>query len=301
MTETTEAAGLPSPHQGQAPQAGKPGGRMPEGLPLRALPLFYFLHVPKTAGTSLKQVFNRMFGRFYFQFDPAQHREPVEAGGEAIWRTPGFYSQYLMIGGHSPFQHPIVQESRGRRKIFVAVMRDPVARVISHYDFIRRQPQHPQHADLRDRSLLDAFENSQQFCRASTNEQLRYIFGTKDLASANSTLSRRNYIISRVEDLELFVDAIAAISGVPRTPAIPRTNTKTEPSSVSLPPAHTQPDYEEARERIRVANADEETFLRERLSGVLTTQALVPVPAVRPQAAHPTGQSVVGEAAEQVA
>ncbi len=128
----------------------------------------------------------------------------------------GVYNRYLMIAGHIPFDHPAVQNARGRRAIYVAAMRDPVDRAVSFYDYVRRMPKHWLHEELQSLSLLDAFEQSDRFREHTVNRQLAYVFGAAAFSEHDRLLAERNYIIGRFDQLETLVDRVSAVSGLPR-------------------------------------------------------------------------------------
>ncbi len=70
---------------------------MPRGLPFRALPLFFFLHVPKVAGMSLQAGFKGMFGQSAKRGGLFRHIAPDELRAAAKterkpWDQPGFYT-----------------------------------------------------------------------------------------------------------------------------------------------------------------------------------------------------------------
>lgn len=251
---------------------------MPRGLPLRALPLFYFLHVHKTAGTSLRMVLNQMFRPYVHITTAAAINKEFKDTKRRIWLEADFYEKHILIGGHIPYLHPIVQSKRPqRRKVFASVLRDPVARVVSHYDYIRRHPDHWLHGEVLDRSLLEAFRASERFRKVHVNEQLRIVFGTPSVPEAEDILAKQNYILATMDKLEGFVDAISASSGLARPPAIPHVNGKTDSSQPAMQLAHEQPDFDLAVELIREANRPEEEFIARNLRQVLVTTSLAPV------------------------
>ncbi|MCX8134591.1 MAG: sulfotransferase family protein [Roseococcus sp.] len=254
-------------------------GDMPSGLPLRALPLYIFLHVPKTAGTSARQMFRWMTGDFYFMYVNERHQP--RPGGRAAWEEPGFFDRYLMIGGHFDITHPIVQTARstGRRVIFLGVVRDPVARVVSLYDFVRRQPTHPLHAELAQRSLLEAVQQGGSFLRSyAVNAQLLQLFGTADPDRIEEVLAQENFVLGRQDALEAFFDAVAAVSGLPRPRRVPRANTAEKLDGPQATPAREQPGFEEAKARLAELNRAEVEFLGRRIPRLLITARPRPVP-----------------------
>lgn len=246
---------------------------MPTGLPLRALPLFFFLHIPKTAGTSLIDTFSSMFGDYALRHEDflnkvGDHQEMYRV----IDQSAGFFDRYLMIMGHMNLHNPLVVRAN-RRCIFFSVLRDPVARVVSHYDFLRRHSDHPLHAEVRDRSLLQAFREAPVFRRVSVNEQLLQIFGTAELDEVENALKRRNYVLGRQERLAEFINAVEAVTGLRRGAPVPRLNAALPVEPMTR--ASEQPDFDEAVAAIAEANRAESEFLR-RMPSVLATVTLNP-------------------------
>jgi hypothetical protein len=257
----------PPPEQGSRHAAA--GGEMPAGLPLRALPLYFFLHIPKTAGTSLRHTLAAMFGGFaYIHHEAGDLRRLAE-------EDPALLDRLLLVGGHMPADNPLARRA-ARRTVFLSVFREPVARVASLYDHIRRDPGHPLHGELRELSLPRAFEGSERFRVAAVNRQLRMVFGTDDPARIRGALRTRSYVLGRTERLDAFLDAVEAATGLP-CPAgtIPRAGTAPErPAAES---ARAQRGFDAAVALIGAANAAEAAFLEECLpSGVRATAPWAP-------------------------
>lgn len=250
-----------------------PVGTMPTGLPLRALPLFVFLHVPKTAGTSARQMFLWMLGDFYFAFDPAQHQ--VGPHDPAVWEEPGFFDRYLMVGGHLGYRFQMLSWARrtGRRLIFVTCLREPVSRVVSFYDFVRKRPSHPLHQELRHRTLFQALDLPEVREQHWANAQLTQIFGSPTPQAVDKALASENYVIGRQDRFEAFLDAVSAVMGIPRMRTIPRENTAEGSGGVRAEPAAAQPDFARALERVAEMNRAESAFITQRVPDVLITTA----------------------------
>lgn len=243
--------------------------QFPSGsLPIQATPLYFFLHVPKTAGTSVGRILSQMFAGYVLHHGGRDLMALLE-------KEPTLLDRYLLVSGHMGIGHPIVATAQ-RRKLFLTVMRDPASRVVSHYDYIRSRPEHPQYEELSRVSLLKAFNSCVRFREASTNAQLRQVFGTADLGQIDSALRQRNYILGRSDGLDAFLNAVQAVSGLPRPADIPRLNTAGEQVN-PFERARAQGDYAEAIEAIIAANTAETLFLQERLppGATLVTTALM--------------------------
>jgi hypothetical protein len=102
-----------------------------------------FLHIPKTAGSTL----SRMLNRFY----PPQRihtlKTPDIAGAIAEFRGWPDERRHAvaLLKGHQPFGlHALL--APGAR--YITVLRHPVPRIISHYHYLRNNPGHFMHERL---------------------------------------------------------------------------------------------------------------------------------------------------------
>lgn len=246
-------------------------GGMPTGLPLRVLPIFFFLHVPKTAGTSLIDVFSQMFGGHALR-----HEELLEKVGDhaemlrLIDARTGFFDRYLMVMGHMNLWNPLVVRA-DRRRVFLSVFREPVARVVSHYEYLRRHPEHPFHAEVAGRTLFEAFERAPNFRRVSVNEQLLQVFGTADPAEIKAAMACNSYVVGKTERMDAFLDAAEAATGLRYRGPVPLLNAAAKGEGTTATGG--QPDFADAVRAIREANRAEIEFF-EAMPPVLATQAL---------------------------
>lgn len=95
-----------------------------------------FQHIPKTAGSTLHTIFNRKCRRqrIHNVFGGDHSDESIEA----FRRLPENHRREIdLLKGHMPFglHRDLPQEA-----VYVTVLREPVARVISQYKYIRRNP-----------------------------------------------------------------------------------------------------------------------------------------------------------------
>lgn len=246
-------------------------------VPARLVPLFVFLHVPKTAGSSLRLAMSRMFGPHVRFFTKSEELAPTPEN-VAAWATPAFYNRHLLIGGHVRRNHAVVQPAHlNRRIIYVAMFRDPVKRAVSGYDFSRRFPGHPIRDFLADKTLLQAATMPGPFRDRYVNDQMRYVFGSPNPKKAARVLHEGNYIVAPVEKLEEFLDTLAATSGLPRPATPPRLNTSSQLDAAGIQKASEQPDHEEALAALAEANADEIGFINEHLTDVVVTMRRRPL------------------------
>lgn len=97
---------------------------------------YFFLHIPKTAGTTLNTIFDKNFdaGRVLDLYTASQHRELANISYDDI-------AGYDLVRGHifiSDFAQ--ILDGPVRFKVFT-FLRDPVQRVISEYNFLKLWPE----------------------------------------------------------------------------------------------------------------------------------------------------------------
>lgn len=248
------------------PDAPAPAGhgaqRAPFGIEPRLTPLYHFLHIPKTAGTSVSRVFDRMFRSLV-----------LYAGGidlAAVVRTdPAFFHNYLLVTGHIDVNNPAAAAGV-RENVFLSVFRDPAPRAASLYDYIRATPKHPLHVPLQDLTLAEAFRGFPPFRSQVVNAQLRTVFGTTAMPQVRLALQTRNYVLGRADALDDFIDAVAHYTGFPRPPAVPRLNASERRAS-GPEPARTQAGFDEVMAEIAEASKYEANFIRQWLTFPLST------------------------------
>src|SRR5262245_43916521 len=107
----------------------------------------YFLHIPKTAGTTFRTLLESRFR--------PEEVCPVYGRRELAGLAPGALDSYRLFRGHLGFLLPAVL---GRPLTILTLLREPVSTVVSMYHFFRRLPEHPLHPVIeRERLTLDEF------------------------------------------------------------------------------------------------------------------------------------------------
>jgi hypothetical protein len=147
-------------------------------------PVLIFLHIPKTAGSTLTLILSRQYpaGVTFFTGGPKRPRpEQLEA------LSMGERERFDCLAGHLRFG---VHRLLPRPARYITMVRDPVERLISAYYYIRGLPEHPMH----ERVLREGLSLEQYVRLAPSDEQVRILSGTAGAATTRETLeqARRN-------------------------------------------------------------------------------------------------------------
>jgi Galactose-3-O-sulfotransferase len=109
-------------------------GPAPGDQQLRAHGILIFLHLPKTAGSTFRRILERQYGS-----DAVLGLYESTFGDEVARLTPEQMGSTRVLAGHFYFG---VHHHLPGPWSYLTFLRDPVERVISHYHFVRRQPEH---------------------------------------------------------------------------------------------------------------------------------------------------------------
>ena len=106
--------------------------------------LLYYLHIPKTGGTSFTDILIANFKPSESSFSRLVH--------EFVKIPPEVIANYKAISGH--YYYNITPFTR-RTPIYITMLRDPVERTISDYAQMRRSAPHYGHQLANSQSLLE--------------------------------------------------------------------------------------------------------------------------------------------------
>lgn len=145
---------------------------------LGELPKLFFFHIPKCAGTSLWNALGDIYGpRRVFAVSEERSQRRFHA------MTSARASRYHVFGGHGWL--PDYREKLSGIDSYqrLTVVRDPVARVLSAYNYIAQSPSHPQFEQVGGMTLAE-------FARIEmSNMQTRLLCGREDWQAALAILT----------------------------------------------------------------------------------------------------------------
>ena len=175
----------------------------------------FFVHIPKCAGSSFRQVLKRWFGRasvFLDTHDPGE----LERAVKRLGRPP------RAIAGHIPFG---LHAGVLKRPCYVSLVRHPLDRFVSGYGHARRTPDSPMHEAALRLDLEAFYDFTLQDPRAHGRTvaiQCHFLSRTRSFDEARQVIDRSYALLAPIERYESFVEACAERFGRDPTPPPPR-------------------------------------------------------------------------------
>ncbi|MFT4412435.1 sulfotransferase family 2 domain-containing protein [Fredinandcohnia humi] len=125
--------------------------------------LYIYMHIPKTGGTTLKNIIKKQYDRREVWFHMEKDMIPkLEQKKIDLLKCVGGHCWY---GIHQHFERPYH---------YFTMLRHPIDRVISEYYYILERPKHKAHAEVK-RMNLEEF--IRRFPLKSSNQQTRRLSG----------------------------------------------------------------------------------------------------------------------------
>lgn len=174
-----------------------------------------FLHIEKAAGTSQRALLYQSFGKenvYWYGADPNRkkfRKDDVEKS--------------FVIGGHKKFDFYSpsrkswlfrwltsgYKESDLKPDAFgyIAVIRDPVERVVSFFNYCRTQEyDNWSRRGLDPNSLRKTLHESRAFRRVVRNAQCRYLSGAESFEKSKENISKNKFVVASLEHIERLND-----------------------------------------------------------------------------------------------
>lgn len=157
---------------------------------MTAMEKLVFIHIEKTAGSAQRQLVYDNCGKdnvHWFSDNSISNR--LKAVGTLDQR---------ILGGHYGWSF-YKQPAYG----YITVVREPVGRVLSLYQYLRTKEYASwKHWGLHSSSLRLTLEKSARFRRMINNGQCRYLSGARDYEQTMEHISKHRYLISSLESVD---------------------------------------------------------------------------------------------------
>jgi hypothetical protein len=176
-------------------------------------PVLCFVHIPKTAGTTLNSILTRQYGRKHIFVLSKNRPDALPESFRKLRR--GKRKKCRVMKGHFPYGF---HEVLDRPYLYMTLFRDPVERVISHYHYVMRSGEHYIHKHLGDElpGLKDYIESD--VVREVKNGQTYMMVGPKvmkrgeNVAEQAKKILRENFAI--VGTAERFDESLLVMKAV---------------------------------------------------------------------------------------
>lgn len=156
-------------------------------------PLDIFLHIPKTAGTTLHNIIWREYAEGVYTLDYGVQTLETFRGLD-----PAGQAQIRLLTGHLTFG---AHEGLQRPTRYFTIMRDPVELVLSFYYYIRSRPDHPQHP-LANRLSLPDFIASKRNPDVHNAQTHLIAGGSANLDQAKANIQQHFLLVGLTEQFD---------------------------------------------------------------------------------------------------
>ena len=189
-------------------------------------PAVVFTHIPKTGGTTFEAILARNYppNTVVHINSPVLHRNPA-----VLFKTGSFPK--VVMGHHG--LHQVLYRFIDREIAHVTLLRDPIARVVSYFHYLKTSPNHTLHGQVRKLTLREfaaaplsnELDNGQTMRLAGFQ---RRGFGSplidddKALSRARDTLERRVTVFGLTEEYPRFLLMCRQLLAWPDVFCLPR-------------------------------------------------------------------------------
>ena len=156
----------------------------------------YFLHIPKTAGTSLITILDSYF--------PSENILKAHDWGELLPQMPLDFSKFQFVRGH--FGYSITRLIHN--PLCITMLRDPVNQMISAYKMLSRQEKDIEHFKIpTDKNLSQLIEGP--YLNGLKNPQTHWLVIEQDILSRTKSFSKDELKNYRPEEDESLLPKIS--------------------------------------------------------------------------------------------
>jgi hypothetical protein len=176
--------------------------------------MIIFIHIPKTAGTSIFDWLTKATGRKLSWYSK-------ENTPEMFFRDPENRKRFLAYGGH--FDYGQVKPYLAPDDFVFSVVREPVELAASHYNQIAvRDGKHPLHQVTVGKTLIEAAKDDKKLFGELSNNQCWYLSRQREFAKAWPIIEEYKpnlYTMRQLDQLTRDISKFLGIAGVPDLPS----------------------------------------------------------------------------------
>lgn len=138
--------------------------------------IIIFLHIPKTAGTTLFNIINNQYNieerMVYYPIDNPNFNKFLAQLKERLNEDQ---NKVKVVYGHFPFG---IQKQINKSFSYITMLRNPIERVLSTYYFIQRNFEHPLHSKVVDMNIKEFLTSNDELIQKNVfNVQTDFISG----------------------------------------------------------------------------------------------------------------------------
>ncbi len=164
--------------------------------------IIVFFHIPKTAGTSFRHLVWKNLNKDEV-FWHGQDNQFISS------KQPKELEKFKFIGGHFGFSNNKIK-TLPKKKLYISLLRKPIERVISHFNYIK---QRPDHALYSAENLEETLSKTTPFRKDSENSQCRYISGKSSAKETIAIIEQHPFIIGRTDKIDVFLEKLNLVLG----------------------------------------------------------------------------------------
>jgi hypothetical protein len=159
-------------------------------------PKVIYLHIPKTAGKAFEQVARKNY----------VNNCSLSTNGKF---SPDAWKESTLIGGH--FFYSWYERMSGKR-LFLSVIRDPVDRAISRFNYYRNNRSRAEFRESRNYDhddFMKTIRNSPYDAEFVDNYQCRYLSGRMKFSAVEKAFKSNAFIVGRYEEMDKWLELLA--------------------------------------------------------------------------------------------
>lgn len=169
-------------------------------------------HIERSAGSSLLAAFIDLFGvARVHDLRPVGAAQPCDMGR-------GEKARLWLLTGH--FHYGSMDAWFARRKVYVATVRDPMARFLSRYRYVRASPDHPAYPAIRSKSVEQLITELMACNHPLVADDMSRSLGIAGLEEIAAQVEENYAIVAPFERVGELISALYRVFGRGEAPAI---------------------------------------------------------------------------------